>query len=101
MLVNWRPRGGDVRIQIDIDESGEQFLNSIKQATGLSTYKDIFNNAITLFEWAIRQRAEGRVISSLDERTKKYREMTMPALEEAVRRSKAASGARFAGAAVR
>lgn len=80
-----------MRIQIDIDESGEQVLNSIKQATGLSTYKDIFNNAVTLFEWAIRQRAEGRIISSLDERTKRYKEMTMPALEEAVRRANLAA----------
>ncbi len=90
-----------MRIQIEIDETGSQVLDRIKQSTGVNTYKDIFNNAITLFEWAIRQREEGRVIASLDERTKKYREMTMPALEEAVRRSKAASGARFAGAAVR
>lgn len=80
--------GGEaVRIQIDIDESGEQVLAGIKQTTGVTTYKDIFNNAITLFEWAVRQRLEGRVIASLDERTKKYKELTMPAMEEAVRRA--------------
>ena len=88
-----------MRIQIDIDESGEQVLNSIRQATGLSTYKDIFNNAITLFEWAIRQRAEGRVISSLDERTKRYKEMTMPALEESLRRANLAAAGPVARAA--
>lgn len=88
-----------MRIQIDIDETGEQVLSSIKQATGLSTYKDIFNNAITLFEWAIRQRAEGRVISSLDERTKRYKEMTMPALEESVRRANMAAASTVAQAA--
>ncbi len=88
-----------MRIQIDIDESGEQVLNNIKQATGLSTYKDIFNNAITLFEWAIRQRVEGRVISSLDERTKRYKEMTMPALEESIRRANLATASPVAQAA--
>jgi len=76
-----------MRIQIDIDESGERVLSSIKRSTGLTTYKDIFNNSIALFEWAIRQRSEGRVIASLDERTKRYKEMTMPALEESVRRA--------------
>jgi hypothetical protein len=84
-----------MRIQIDIDEGGEQVLNNIKQATGVTTYKDIFNNAVTLFEWAVRQRAAGRVITSLDENTKGYKEMTMPALEEAERRAKlAAAGSR-------
>ncbi|MFZ0814760.1 MAG: hypothetical protein WAM78_04535 [Candidatus Sulfotelmatobacter sp.] len=76
-----------MRIQIEVDENGTQLLDSIKQATGVTTYKDIFNNGITLFEWAIRQRIEGRVIASLDERTKRYKEMTMPALEDAVRRA--------------
>jgi hypothetical protein len=90
-----------MRIQIEIDDTGSDVLDRIKQSTGVTTYKDIFNNAITLFEWAIRQREEGRVIASLDERTKKYKEMTMPALEEAQRRSKVTNGARLAVAAVR
>jgi hypothetical protein len=78
-----------MRIQVEVDENGSQVLDSIKQATGITTYKDIFNNAITLFEWAIRQRVEGRVIASMDERTNRYKEMTMPALEDAVRRAAA------------
>jgi hypothetical protein len=87
-----------LRIQIEVDENGIQVLDSIKQATGVNTYKDIFNNAITLFEWAIRQRVEGRVIASLDERTKRYKEMTMPALEDAVRRANAAKSPQLVAA---
>jgi len=87
-----------MRIQIDVDENGIHLLDSIKQATGVTTYKDIFNNAITLFEWAIRQRVEGRVIASLDERTKRYKEMTMPALEDAVRRANSSKSTQFAAA---
>jgi hypothetical protein len=90
-----------MRIQIEVDENGVQVLNAIRQATGLSTYKDIFNNAVTLFEWAIRQRVDGRVIASLDERTKRYKEMTMPALEDAVRRTTTAKPAPYAEAALR
>jgi hypothetical protein len=90
-----------MRIQIEVDENGVQVLNAIKQATGLSTYKDIFNNAVTLFEWAIRQRVDGRVIASLDERTKRYKEMTMPALEESVRRTAATRPVHYAEPALR
>lgn len=88
-----------MRIQIDVDDNGVQVLNDIKQATGLTTYKDIFNNAITLFEWAIRQRVGGRVIASLDERTKRYKEMTMPALEDALRRTSSAKPTQYAAVA--
>jgi hypothetical protein len=87
-----------MRIQIDVDDNGIQVLNDIKLATGVSTYKDIFNNAITLFEWAIRQRVGGRVIASLDERTKRYKEMTMPALEDAMRRASTAKSVEYAAA---
>jgi len=87
-----------MRIQIEVDENGSQILDSIKRATGVTTYKDIFNNAVTLFEWAIKQRVEGRVIASLDERTKRYKEMTMPALEDAVRRAAASKSPQLATA---
>ena len=82
-----------MRIQIEIDEIGIRVLEEIKKKTGLSTYKDIFSNAVTLLEWAAKQRAEGRAVASLDERSKNYRELQMPALEEAARRARIAIGA--------
>jgi len=77
-----------MRIQIEVDESGARVLDEIKQSTGLSTYKEIFNNSITLLEWAVKQRIEGRTIASLDERSKNYKELQMPPLEAAARRAK-------------
>ena len=82
-----------MRIQIEIEDSGAAVFDEIRQASGLVTYKDIFNHAIALFEWALRQRAGGRVSASLDEQTKQYKEMTMPALEEASRRARVAAQA--------
>ncbi len=80
-----------MRIQIEVDDAGAKLLDDIKQRTGMSTYKDIFSNAITLFEWAVKQRAEGRSIASLDEHSKNYRELQMPTLEEAARRARASA----------
>jgi hypothetical protein len=77
-----------MRIQIEIDAVGMGVLEDVKQRTGLTTYKDIFNNGVTLLQWAIKQRVEGRVIASLDENTTNYKELTMPVLEEAARRSR-------------
>ena len=77
-----------MRIQIEVDEAGSRILEEIKQKTGLSTYKEIFNNSVTLLEWAVKQRVQGRAIASLDERSKNYIELQMPTLEEAARRAK-------------
>lgn len=74
-----------MRIQVEFDENGARMIEDLKKKTGTSTYKDFFNNALALFSWAVQQREEGRVIMSLDERKKEYREMQMPSLEYAAR----------------
>ena len=72
-----------MRIQLDLDETGMKSLEELKELTGSKTHKDLFNNAITLLDWAIAQRKEGRIIASLDEKDKNYKELQMPALERA------------------
>ena len=47
---------------------------------GIKTKKDLINNALTLFEWAVKEIKEGRKIVSLDEKNKKYKEVFMPCL---------------------
>jgi hypothetical protein len=74
-----------MRIQLDLDESGVRMLDRLKEATGSRTHKELFNNAITLLEWAVNQRQHGRIVASLDESDENYRELQMPALENAAR----------------
>ena len=72
-----------MRIQLDLDATGMQLLEELKEVTGSKTHKDLFNNAITLLDWAVTQRKESRIIASLDENDKNYKELQMPALERA------------------
>lgn len=72
-----------MRIQLDLDEVGMKLLDELKTATGSKTHKELFNNAITLLDWAISQRQSGRIVASLDESNKNYKELQMPALEYA------------------
>ncbi len=81
-----------MRIQLDLDEKNMRLLEDLKKATGLRTHKDLFNNAITLLDWAIRQRSTGCIIAALDESNKTFRELQMPALEFAAPRAIAAAG---------
>ena len=75
-----------MRIQFDLDAEGLQLLEDLKAVTGLKTYKDLFNNAITLLDWAINQRRAGRTIASMDKGNENYKELQMPAIERAAPR---------------
>jgi hypothetical protein len=74
-----------MRIQLELDELGKEQLYELERVTGLKTHTDLFNAALTLLEWSIQQRVEGRIIASLDEKNMNYKELQMPALEYAAR----------------
>lgn len=66
------------RVQFDIPEERLKELDSLRAELGLETRKDLFNNALTLLEWAVEEIKSGRVIASIDESSDSYREMHMP-----------------------
>ena len=72
-----------MRVQIAMDEVGVGRLAWIKRQTGCSTLKEVFNNAITLLLWAVRQRMAGLTIAAIDEEKDEFRELQMPALDHA------------------
>ncbi len=71
-----------MRLQLDIDKVGVELLARLKRVTGSKTHKELFNNALALLNWAVKQRMEGRTIASIHERGDR-RELQMPALEYA------------------
>jgi hypothetical protein len=75
-----------VKIQLDFDSAGKDFLDCLLEQTDSKTYKDLFNCSLTLLQWAIKQRVEGRSIASVDENNQTYRELVMPAIEAAILR---------------
>jgi metal-responsive CopG/Arc/MetJ family transcriptional regulator len=70
-----------VRIQLDMPDDRVKELDALMEQTGVSTRKELFNNALTLFEWAVREKRLGHVIASVDEGAKKMKELVMPSLE--------------------
>jgi hypothetical protein len=81
-----------MRIQLDLDDTGVELLDRLEKATGSRTHKEFFNNAITLMDWAVRQRQAGRIIASMDERDENYKELQMPALENAANANRESVG---------
>jgi metal-responsive CopG/Arc/MetJ family transcriptional regulator len=70
-----------VRIQLDLPEDQVKELDELMKETGIVTRKDLFNNALTLFQWAVKAKRAGRIVASLDEATGNAKELVMPALE--------------------
>ena len=68
------------RIQFELSEDKLKELEQLMAASGVKTKKEFFNNALTLLEWAIKEKKAGRTIASIDETANSYKEIVMPAL---------------------
>lgn len=72
-----------MKIQFEVEDSVVSQFEQLKTRTGSSDYKELFNNALALLAWAVRQRLEGRSIASIDVIAKEYTTLQMPSLEYA------------------
>ena len=71
------------RLNIDLSEHQIAVLEDLMRVGGVATKKDLFNNALTLLEWAMREVHNRRIIASVDEKNERYREFQMPILSHA------------------
>lgn len=69
------------RFQMDIPEERLQELEELMNDTGISTKKELMNNALTLLRWAIQEREKGFQIASIDEDEGVYKQLQMPILD--------------------
>jgi metal-responsive CopG/Arc/MetJ family transcriptional regulator len=70
-----------VRIQFDLPKSRVDDLDRIARAAGITTRKELFNNAVTLLDWAIKQREAGKTIGVAGEEGRLEKELSMPILD--------------------
>ena len=68
------------RIQFELSDDKVAELEKLMAESGIKTKKELFNNALTLLEWAIKERKAGKTIASVDEKTNRYKELLMPVL---------------------
>lgn len=73
------------RMQLQVSDSRFDELQELMRECGIEQQKDLFNNALALFEWAVNERRKGRIVASVDEENKRYKEISMVALEHAAR----------------
>ena len=66
------------RLQFELSDTRVAELDTLAERTGLKTRVYLINAALTLFEWAVREREAGRIIASVDEKRDRYKEIEMP-----------------------
>ena len=74
-----------MRVQLDIPKDQIRELDVLMKQAGIATKKDLFNYALTLFEWAIAEKRSGRRVASVDSTDSNFKELIMPPLERAGR----------------
>jgi len=68
------------RIQIEISSEKLKEFEDIMTEAEIPTKRELFNLALTLLKWVVREMKRGRIVASVDERDKTYKELVIPAL---------------------
>ncbi len=67
-----------MRIQLEVPDTSATQLKTLMKKGNIRTFSDLFNNALTVLYWCLKEREQGRVIASLDEAQNRYKELAMP-----------------------
>ena len=81
-----------MKLQFEMDESAVSELESLRTRLGLTSIREVFDNAFALLAWAVKQKSNGRAIASLNPITQEYSELEMPALSHVARAALAKTG---------
>jgi len=73
--------GENRRVVLEFSSEKVEQIDSMKAKLQLATRKEMFNYAIGLLDWAIRQREKGYVIMVGDHERERYIQLSMPALD--------------------
>jgi hypothetical protein len=74
-----------MRLNFEFSEDRIKELKNLQNEAHLETMKDLFNNALTIFEWAVEETKKGNEIAAVNEQTEKYRVLVMPVLQQLIR----------------
>lgn len=68
------------RVQFDVIKPQLERIDSLMKECGITSRKDYFDNALTLFEWAIEESKKGHIIATVDIQAANYNPVLLPVL---------------------
>jgi hypothetical protein len=72
-----------VVLSVEISPAAQGLIEHLMRNTGAASYGALFNDALTLMNWAVQQRQDGRIIASINEANGRFKELQMLPLENA------------------
>jgi hypothetical protein len=84
-------KSAERRVQFDVLPERLAEFDQLMVFCDLKTRRDLFDNAMTLFEWAVHEVRKGREIASYDRNGDDVEVVRFPVLENASRRAKTLS----------
>jgi hypothetical protein len=81
------------RLQIDVRPGLMARFCRLLDLGELTTPRELLDTSVTVLEWAVNQRLNGRVVGSIDEASGIFRELHMPYLETCHAKAAAPRGA--------
>lgn len=73
------------KIVFEVSDELNSRLEKLMEEGQVATKKDLMNNALTMLEWAVKQRKEGLLVGKLDAKSDKFGELEMPILSNVSR----------------
>src|SRR4051812_22253473 len=74
-----------MRIQLELSQDKVQRLKTLMVTLEIDSYKDLFNNALSMLDWVIEETQSGREIAAVNEAEKCYRVLVHPVLAPVIR----------------
>jgi hypothetical protein len=75
-----KPLNNKTRIQIDLSVKELDRMNLVMEKCDIESRKDLFNNALTIFEWAIQEVGKGFRIAAVNDQSQEKTVLSMSAL---------------------
>jgi len=69
------------KFQIEISREKNKEIQDLMTKTGISTKREYFNTALTVLKWIIHEKERFRIIASVDEKDKSYKELVIASIQ--------------------
>jgi hypothetical protein len=69
------------RLHVDVRAALKPRVARLLDLGELGSQRELLDTSVTVLEWAVNQRLNGRIVGSIDESTGIFRELHMPYLE--------------------
>ena len=70
-----------MRIQLELSEKSVEQMRELMKKANIKTYSELFSNALSILNWAVKERENGRLILSANQSNEQIKQLAMHILD--------------------